>query len=144
VLDTGARGSTTTFVERGIGDVLLAWENEAFLAIKELGPDKVDIVVPSESILAEPPVAVVDKNVDKHGTRAVAEAYLQFLYSPEGQEVAAKNYYRPRLAEVAQRYADKFPKVKLFTIDEFGGWQKAQTTHFNDGGVFDQIYGPGN
>jgi sulfate transport system substrate-binding protein len=144
VLDTGARGSTTTFVERGIGDVLLAWENEAFLAIKELGPDKVDIVVPSESILAEPPVAIVDKNVDKHGTRAVAEAYLQFLYSPEGQEVAAKNFYRPRLAEVAQRYADQFPKVKLFTIDEFGGWQKAQAEHFNDGGVFDEIYKPGN
>jgi sulfate transport system substrate-binding protein len=144
VLDTGARGSTTTFVQRGIGDVLLAWENEAFLAINELGPDKVDIVVPSISILAEPPVAIVDKNVDKHGTRAVAEAYLQFLYTPEGQELAAKNYYRPQLAEVAQRYADKFPKVKLVTIDDFGGWQKAQATHFNDGGVFDQIYGPGN
>jgi sulfate transport system substrate-binding protein len=144
VLDTGARGSTTTFVERGIGDVLLAWENEAFLAIKELGPDKVDIVVPSESILAEPPVAVVDKNVDKHGTRAVAEAYLQFLYTPEGQEIAAKNYYRPQLAEVAQRYAEQFPKVKLFNIDDFGGWQKAQSEHFADGGVFDQIYKPGN
>jgi sulfate/thiosulfate transport system substrate-binding protein len=144
VLDTGARGSTTTFVERGIGDVLLAWENEAFLAIKELGPDKVDIVVPSESILAEPPIAIVDKNVDKHGTRAVAEAYLQFLYTPEGQEIAAQNYYLPQLAEVAARYADKFPKVKLLNIDDFGGWQKAQTEHFADGGVFDQIYKPGN
>jgi sulfate transport system substrate-binding protein len=124
--------------------VLLAWENEAFLAINELGPDKVDIVVPSISILAEPPVAIVDKNVDKHGTRAVAEAYLQFLYTPEGQELAAKNYYRPQSPEVAKRYADKFTKVKLVTIDDFGGWQKAQATHFNDGGVFDQIYGPGN
>jgi len=145
VLDTGARGSTVTFVERGIGDVLLAWENEAFLAINELGPDKFDIVVPPQSILAEPPVTVVDKVVDKKGTRQAAEAYLQFLYSPEGQELAAKHYYRPRLASVAEKYAGKFPKITLFTIDEeFGGWNKAQTEHFAEGGVFDQIYKPGN
>jgi sulfate transport system substrate-binding protein len=143
VLDSGARGATTSFVERSIGDVLLAWENEAFLAVKELGPDKVDIVIPSISILAEPPVAVVDVVADKHGTRAAAQAYLEFLYSPEGQEIAAKNFYRPRLPEVAQKYANQFPKVNLFTIDEkFGGWQKAQKTHFADGGVFDQIYQP--
>ncbi|HEY8118233.1 MAG TPA: sulfate ABC transporter substrate-binding protein [Methylophilaceae bacterium] len=141
VLDSGARGSTTTFVERGIGDVLLAWENEAFLAQKELGPDKVDIVVPSLSILAEPPVTVVDKVVDKRKTRAVAEAYVQYLYSEEGQEIAAKNYYRPTLASVAQKYEKNFPKINLITIDDvFGGWQKAQKTHFADGGVFDQIY----
>ena len=141
VLDSGARGSTTTFVERGIGDVLLAWENEAFLAVKELGPDKFDIVVPSLSILAEPPVTVVDKNVDKHGTRKVAEAYLEYLYSPEGQEIAAKNYYRPTDATVAARYAKQFPKVELITIDKvFGGWAKVQKEHFADGGVFDQIY----
>jgi len=141
ILDSGARGSTTTFVERGIGDVLLAWENEAFLAVKELGPDKVEIVVPSVSILAEPPVTVVDKVVDKHKTRAVAHAYLEYLYSPEGQEIAARNYYRPRLESVAAKYADKFPKINLFTINEvFGGWQKAQKTHFEDGGVFDRIY----
>ena len=141
VLDSGARGSTTTFVERGIGDVLLAWENEAFLAKKELGPDKVEIVVPSLSILAEPPVTVVDKVVDKRKTRAVAEAYLQYLYSEEGQEIAAKNYYRPTLASVAKKYEAQFPKVNLITIDEvFGGWTKAQKTHFADGGVFDQIY----
>jgi sulfate/thiosulfate transport system substrate-binding protein len=144
VLDTGARGSTTTFVQRGIGDVLLAWENEAFLAIKELGPDTVDIVVPSVTILAEPPVAVVDKNVDAHGTRAVAEAYLEFLYTPEGQELAAKHYYRPRLPEVAQRHANDFPQVATFNIEDFGGWQTAQKTHFADGGIFDQIYRPGN
>ena len=141
VLDSGARGATTTFVERGIGDVLLAWENEAFLAQKELGPDKVDIVVPSLSILAEPPVTVVDKVVDKHKTRAVAQAYLEYLYTEEGQEIAAKNYYRPTLASVAQKYEKNFPKINLITIDEvFGGWQKAQKTHFADGGVFDQIY----
>lgn len=141
VLDSGARGSTTTFVERGIGDVLLAWENEAFLALKELGPDKFDIVVPSLSILAEPPVAVVDKNVKRHNTQAVAEAYLQYLYSEEGQEIAAKNYYRPTLEAVAKKYEKQFPKVNLIKIDEtFGGWQKAQKTHFADGGVFDEIY----
>ncbi len=141
VLDSGARGSTTTFVERGIGDVLLAWENEAFLAVKELGPDKFDIVVPSLSILAEPPVTVVDRNVEKHGTRKVAEAYLEYLYSPEGQEIAAKNYYRPVDAAVAARYAKQFPKVELITIDKvFGGWAKVQKAHFADGGVFDQIY----
>jgi len=144
VLDSGARGSTTTFVERGIGDVLLAWENEAILAIKELGPDKFDIVAPSLSILAEPPVAVVDKNVDKRGTRKVAEAYLQYLYSDEGQEIAAQNYYRPISEKVAKKYASQFPKVKLFTIDDvFGGWTKAQPAHFGDGGTFDQIYQPG-
>jgi sulfate transport system substrate-binding protein len=143
VLDSGARGATTTFVQRGIGDVLLAWENEAFLSIKELGPDKVDIVVPSLSILAEPPVALVDKVVDKKGTRAVAQAYLEYLYTPEAQEIAAKNYYRPRLDAVAKKYAASFAKLTLITIDEvFGGWQKAQRTHFADGGVFDQIYGP--
>ncbi|HET7292803.1 MAG TPA: sulfate ABC transporter substrate-binding protein [Vicinamibacteria bacterium] len=143
VLDSGARGSTTTFVQRGIGDVLLAWENEAFLSIKELGPDKVDVVVPSLSILAEPPVTIVDKTVDRKGTRAVAQAYLEYLYSPEGQEIAAKNYYRPRLEAVAKKYAATFPKINLITIDEvFGGWQKAQRTHFADGGLFDQIYEP--
>ena len=142
VLDSGARGSTTTFVERGIGDVLLAWENEAFLAKKELGPDKVEIIVPSLSILAEPPVTVVDKVVDRHRTRKVAEAYLQYLYSEEGQEIAAKNYYRPTLESVAKKYEAQFPKVSLITIDTvFGGWAKAQKTHFSDGGVFDQIYG---
>jgi sulfate transport system substrate-binding protein len=144
VLDSGARGATTTFVERGLGDVLIAWENEAILAIKELGPDKFDIVAPSVSILAEPPVAVVDKVVDKKGTRKAAEAYLQFLYTDEGQEIAAKNYYRPISPKIAAKYAANFPKVKLFTIDEvFGGWQKAQKTHFADGGSFDQIYLPG-
>lgn len=144
VLDSGARGSTTTFVERGIGDVLIAWENEAILAIKELGPEKFDIVAPSLSILAEPPVAVVDKVVDKKGTRKAAEAYLQFLYTEEGQEIAAKNYYRPISEKVAAKYAASFPKVKLFTIDEvFGGWAKAQKTHFADGGTFDQVYQPG-
>ena len=143
VLDSGARGSTTTFVQRGIGDVLLAWENEAFLSIKELGPDKVDIVVPSLSILAEPPVTVVDKVVDRKGTRAVAQAYLEYLYTPEGQELAAKHYYRPRLEAVAKKHAAAFPKVNLVTIgEEFGGWQKAQRAHFADGGIFDQIYEP--
>ena len=141
VLDSGARGATTTFVERGIGDVLLAWENEAFLAVRELGPDKVEIVVPSLSILAEPPVTVVDKSADKHGTRAVAEAYLQHLYSPEGQEIAAKHYYRPNDPKIAAKY--KLANVKLITIDEvFGGWRKAQKAHFEDGGSFDQIYKP--
>jgi len=141
VLDSGARGSTTTFIERGIGDVLIAWENEALLSVTDIGKDKYEIVVPSVSILAEPPVALVDKNVDKHGTRALAEAYLNYLYSPEGQEISAKHHYRPRLASVAVKYANKFPKVTLFTMDElFGGWQKAQKTHFNDGGTFDQIY----
>ena len=143
VLDSGARGSTTTFVERGIGDVLLAWENEAFLAVKELGPDKFEIVVPSISILAEPPVTVVDKNVDKRGTRKVATEYLQYLYSDEGQELAAQNYYRPISEKIAKKYASQFPKVNLVTIDGvFGGWRKAQTTHFGDGGTFDQIYQP--
>lgn len=144
VLDSGARGATTTFVERGIGDVLIAWENEAILAIKELGPDKVEIVAPSTSILAEPPVAVVDRNVDKHNTRKVAEAYLQFLYTDEGQEIIAKNYYRPATEKAAAKYASQFPKLKLFTLAEVAGdWQRAQKAHFADGGVFDQIYQPG-
>jgi sulfate transport system substrate-binding protein len=141
VLDTGARGSTTTFVERGIGDVLLAWENEAFLAQKELGVGKFEIVVPSLSILAEPPVTVVDKFAKKHGTEAISKAYLEYLYTEEGQEIAAKNYYRPTLASVAKKYEAQFPKVNFVKIDEnFGGWQKAQKTHFSDGGTFDQIY----
>ncbi len=143
VLDSGARGSTTTFAERGLGDVLIAWENEAFLLTQEVGKDKFEIVVPSESILAEPPVTVVDKNVDKKGTRAAAEAYLQYLYSDEGQELAAKHHYRPRSASVAAKHASRFPSVRLFTIDEvFGGWRKAQQAHFDDGGVFDLIYAP--
>jgi len=141
VLDSGARGSTVTFAERGIGDVLLTWENEAHLAIKEFGDNKFDVIYPPTSILAEPPVAVVDKVVDKRGTRAVATAYLEYLYSPEGQEIAARNFYRPIDPAVASKYAAKFPKISLFTIDEvFGGWTKAQKTHFSDGGVFDQIY----
>ena len=141
VLDSGARGSTTTFVQRGIGDVLLSWENEAFLAIKEFG-NEYEIVVPSVSILAEPPVTVVDKIADKRGTRVIAEAYLKFLYSEKGQELAAEHFYRPRLASVAEKYKDRFPKINLITIDAvFGGWQKAQAAHFNDGGTFDQIYG---
>ena len=141
VLDSGARGSTVTFAERGIGDVLLAWENEAHLSLKEFGADKFDIVYPPTSILAEPPVAVVDKVVDKKGTRAVAQAYLEHLYSAEGQDIAARNFYRPIDAAVAARYAKQFPKLNLFTIDDtFGGWAKAQKTHFADGGVFDQIY----
>src|SRR5262249_41382545 len=136
VLDSGARGSTTTFVQRGIGDVLLAWENEAFLSIKELGADKVDVVVPSLSILAEPPVAVVDTIVDKKGTRAVAQAYLEYLYTPEAQEIAARHHYRPRLEAVAKKYATTFPRTNLVTVDEaFGGWQQAQKTHFADGAV---------
>jgi sulfate/thiosulfate-binding protein len=142
VLDTGARGATTTFVQRGIGDVLLAWENEAFLAQKELGPDQFEIVVPSLSILAEPPVAVVDKIVDKHGTRKVAEAYVKYLYSPEAQELVAQNFYRPTDPTVAAKHKADFPDIPLVTIDEFGGWAKAQATHFADGGVFDQIYTP--
>ena len=144
VLDSGARGATNTFVQRGLGDVLLAWENEAFLAIKEFGADKFEIVVPPVSVLAQPPVAVVDHNVDRHGTRAVAEAYLKYLYSPAGQKLIAANYYRP----VEPRYADpadlkRFPKLKLFDISLFGGWQLAQKTHFADGGVFDEIYSAG-
>lgn len=139
VLDTGARGSTTTFVQRGLGDVLLAWENEAMLARQEVGPGKVQIVVPSISILAEPPVAVVDKVVLRHGTRAVATAYLQYLYSPEGQEIIARNFYRPRDPTVAARHQGEFPKLKLVTIADFGGWPAAHQEHFSDGGVFDQI-----
>lgn len=141
VLDTGARGSTVTFVERGVGDVLLAWENEAFLAVKEFGKDKFEIVAPPLSILAEPPIAVVDTVADKKGTRAAAEAYLKYWYTKEGQEIAARNFYRPRDAAVGEKYADSFAKVNLFTIDDvFGGWTKAQKEHFAEGGVFDQIY----
>ena len=141
VLDSGARGATTTFVERGMGDVLISWENEAYLAVHELGKDRFEVVMPSVSILAEPPVTLVDKNVDLHRTRKAAEAYLKYLYSETGQEVAAKHYYRPRLASVAKKYANKFSKVELFTIDElFGGWKKAQKIHFDDKGIFDQIY----
>jgi sulfate transport system substrate-binding protein len=144
VLDSGARGSTTTFVQRGLGDVFISWENEAFLAIKEFGADRFEIVAPSLSILAEPPVTVVDKVVDRRGTRKVAEAYLNYLYTPEGQEIAGKNFYRPRLEAAAKKYEKQFPRINLFTIDEvFGGWKKAQETHFIDGGVFDQIYQPG-
>ncbi|CNF13656.1 sulfate transporter subunit [Yersinia nurmii] len=140
VLDSGARGATNTFVERGIGDVLIAWENEALLAVNELGKDQFDIVTPSVSILAEPTVSVVDKVVDKRGTREVADAYLKYLYSPEGQTIAAKNFYRPRDATVAAKFSSEFPKLKLFTIDEvFGGWTKAQQVHFATGGVFDEI-----
>jgi len=145
VLDSGARGATTTFVERGIGDVLIAWENEALLAVKELGPEKFEIVAPSVSILAEPPVSVVDKVVDKRGTRKVAEAYLQYLYTAEGQQIAAKHYYRPVVQPFAKQYAAQFPAIKLFTIkDVAGDWAKAQKTHFADGGLFDQIYQPGS
>jgi sulfate transport system substrate-binding protein len=139
VLDSGARGSTTTFVQRGQGDVLIAWENEAYLAVNQLGKGKFDIVTPSVSILAEPPVAVVDANVDKNGTRKAAEAYLRFLYTPSAQQIIAKNYYRPRDPAVAAQYKGQFPNVPLFTIANFGGWQRAQTVHFNDGGLFDQI-----
>ena len=144
VLDTGARGSTTTFVQRGIGDVFLAWENEAFLAVEELGPDKFEIVVPSVSILAQPPVTIIDKVVDRRGTRELAQAYLEYLYAPEGQRLAAKHFYRPLSPEHADP-ADlsRFPELELFTIDDvFGGWQKAQAEHFNDGGTFDQVYKP--
>ncbi len=144
VLDSGARGSTTTFVQRGIGDVLLAWENEAFLVVNEMGKGEFDIVIPSISILAEPPVTVVDKFAEKHGTLEVAQAYLEFLYTPESQEMVARHYYRPRDPDVAARYKDQFPEVNLFTVDEmFGGWKNAQEVHFNDGGVFDQIFVPG-
>ena len=144
VLDSGARGSTTTFAQRGIGDVLIAWENEAFLLVDELGKDKFEIISPATSILAEPPAAVVEKNAAKHGTSEVARAYLEYLYSDEGQEVAARNHYRPRKESVAAKYAKQFPKVQLITVDDsFGGWQKAQKTHFADGGTFDQIYSAG-
>ena len=142
VLDTGARGATTTFAQRRLGDVLLSWENEAQLTIDEFGPN-FDVVYPSRSILAEPPVALVDKNVDRHKTRTIAEGYLNFLYSPIAQEIIAKNHYRPRSAEAAAKYAGRFPKIPLVTIDDaFGGWKKAQATHFADGGVFDKIYKP--
>lgn len=143
VLDSGARGATVTFTQRGIGDVLLAWENEAHLSLQEFGADKFEIVTPSLSILAEPPVAVVDKVVDRKGTRKVAEAYLQFLYTREGQEIAARNFYRPRSPELATQYAGRFADVKLVTIDQFGGWRAAQEKHFADGGVFDQIFQKG-
>jgi sulfate/thiosulfate transport system substrate-binding protein len=140
VLDTGARGATTTFVQRGLGDVLLAWENEALLAIKEAGTDKVQIIVPAMSILAEPPVAVVDRVALRHGTRALAQEYLKYLYSAEGQDIVAKNYYRPRDPQVAQRYAARYPKLHLVSIAELGGWTRNQQEHFADGGIFDQIY----
>ena len=144
VLDSGARGSTTTFVERGVGDVLLAWENEAILAMKELGPDKFEIVAPSLSILAEPPVAIIDKVVDKKGTRKVAQAYLDYLYSDEGQEISARHYYRPRNEKIAKKYTKQFPAIALINIDQaFGGWKKAMLAHFVDGASFDQIYQPG-
>lgn len=143
VLDSGARGATTTFVERGIGDVLISWENEAVLSVNELGKGKFELVAPSVSILTEPPVAVVDKNVDKHRTRAVAEEYLKFLYTPEGQEIVAKHYFRPRDPDALAKHKASFSNINLFTVDElFGGWSKAQRTHFNDGGIFDQIYQP--
>ena len=143
VLDSGARGATTTFVQRGIGDVFLSWENEAFLALKEFGPEKVEIVVPSISILAEPPVTVVDRVVKRKGTEAAAKAYLEYLYSEEGQDIAGRHFYRPRSEKAAAKYAGQFTKVKLVTIDGvFGGWQKAQKTHFAEGGVFDQIFKP--
>ena len=144
VLDSGARGATTTFVQRGIGDVLLSWENEAFLAVNELGKDKFEVVIPSVSILAEPPVAVVDKVAAKRGTTEIAKAYLEYLYTDEGQEIAAKNFYRPRSEKIFAKYSNQFPKISLFTIDElFGGWTKTQKTHFADGGTFDKIYTPG-
>ncbi len=144
VLDSGARGSLTSFTERGVGDVLISWENEAYLATKELGPDKFEIVTPTLSILAEPPVTVVDRNVDRKGTRKIATAYLEYLYSPVGQDIAGKHYYRPRDAKAAAKYTSQFAPVKMFTIDElFGGWRQAQKTHFDDGGVFDQIYAAG-
>ena len=141
VQDTGARAATNTFVQRGIGDVLLAWENEAMLAVAEIGHDAIEVVTPSVSILAEPPVALVDAVVDRRGTRGVAEAYLEFLYTPEGQDIVARNYYRPRDANVAAKYADRFPRIRMFTIDDvFGGWREAQTQHFNDGGIYDRIF----
>jgi sulfate transport system substrate-binding protein len=144
VLDTGARGATITFTRRAIGDVLIAWENEALLASREISPNEFEVVVPSVSILAEPPVAVVDKVADKRGTRAIAEDYVKFLYSPEAQDVAARFYFRPRQAEIAERSRDRFPQLKLMNIDQFGGWSKVQKEHFADGGVFDQIYRPGS
>jgi sulfate/thiosulfate-binding protein len=144
VLDTGARGATITFTRRQIGDVLIAWENEALLAAQEVNADAVEVVVPSISILAEPPVAIVDKVVDKRRTREAAQKYLEFLYSPEGQELAARHYFRPRSPEVAARHADRFAKLELMTIDQFGGWSQAQKIHFADGGIFDQIYRPGS
>ncbi len=140
VLDTAARGATNTFVERGIGDVLIAWESEALLARKQEGGDALELVVPSISILAEPPVSIVDKVVDRRGTRAIAQAYLEYFYSPEGQEIAARNFYRPTMKSVAAKYAAQFPKLELFTIELFGGWQKAQKAHFADAAIFDQIY----
>lgn len=144
VLDSGARGATTTFAQRGLGDVLISWENEAFLALKAFGADKFEIVAPSLSILAEPPVTIIDKVVDKRGTRKIAEAYLSYLYSPQGQEIAARNFYRPRLAIVAKKFERQFPAMELLTIDkDFGGWKQAQQKHFADGGIFDQIYQPG-
>jgi sulfate/thiosulfate-binding protein len=143
VLDSGARGATNTFVERGLGDVLIAWENDALLSLKEFGADKFEIIYPSVSVQAEPPVSIVDRVVDRRGTRAVATAYLEYLYSPEGQEIAAKNFYRPRLPEIAEKYSKQFPKIELFTVDDlFGGWSKAQKTYFDDNGIFDQIYQP--
>ncbi len=143
VLDSGARGATITFVQRGLGDVLLAWENEAFLAVKEFGADQLEVVAPSVSILAEPPVAVVDKFARKHGTEALAKGYLDFLYSDEGQDIAGRHFYRPRSPAAAAKFANVFARLELFTITEvFGGWQKAQKTHFSDGGVFDQLYQP--
>jgi sulfate/thiosulfate transport system substrate-binding protein len=144
VLDTGSRGATVTFTRRGIGDVLIAWENEALLVAREISSADFEVVVPSVSILAEPPVAVVDKVVDKRGTRKAAEAYLSFLYTPEGQQLAAKHYYRPRLQEVTERYPDRFARLELMSIEDFGGWAKAYKTHFADGGIFDQIYRPGS
>src|SRR5437764_5207521 len=144
LLDTGTRGSTITFTRRGVGDVLIAWENEALLVAREISPADFDIEVPSVSILAEPPVSVVDKVVDKHGTRRAAEAYLNFLYAPEAQQLAAKHYYRPRLQEVIERYSDRFAKLELINIEDFGGWAKAYKTHFAEGGIFDQIYRPGS
>jgi sulfate transport system substrate-binding protein len=141
VLDSGARGSATTFIERGIGDVLISWENEAFLALKEYGSDKFEIVIPSFSVLAEPTVALVDRVVDKKGTRQVAEAYLQYLYTDEGQEIAARHFYRPTNEKIAEKYAKQFPTIKLFKVDDaFGSWKNAQKAHFDDGGTFDQIY----
>src|SRR5258706_2331489 len=144
ILDTGVRGASITFAQRGIGDVLIAWENEALLAARELGKDRLEIVTPPVSILAEPPVALVDRVAAKHDTRAVAQAYLEYLYTPDGQEIAAKHHYRPRLQAVMAKYAAQFPKIDLFTVDDVsGGWAKAQKTHFADGGLFDQMYQPG-
>ena len=144
MLDTGARGSTVTFVRREIGDVLIAWENEALLAADEVAKGELEVVLPSLSILAEPPVALVDKVVDRRGTRALAQAYLEFLYTPEGQALAAQNYLRPTSPEVAARFADRFPTLEMLTIADFGGWAEAQKRHFGDGGIFDQIYRPGS